>query len=108
MPTRRPRWCRSLRDAVCLGVTVLTGAPISDALRISRAAKRAHPNLPVVWGGWHPSMFGIECLAEPCVDVTVQGQGEATFAEIVERLAAGDSLRGLRRLHRAPARRPRA
>lgn len=83
-----------LTDAVCLGVTVLTGAPISDALRISRAAKRAHPNLPVVWGGWHPSMFGIECLAEPCVDVTVQGQGEATFAEIVERLAAGDSLQG--------------
>ncbi len=83
-----------LKDAVCLGVTVLTGAPISDALRISRAAKAAHPQLPVVWGGWHPSMFGIECLAEPCVDVTVQGQGEATFAEIVERLAAGDSLAG--------------
>ena len=39
------------------GVTVLTGAPISDALRISRAAKRARPTLPVVWGGWHPSMF---------------------------------------------------
>src|SRR3984957_12675648 len=83
-----------LEGAVCLGVTVLTGAPISDALRISRAAKRAHPDLPVIWGGWHPSMFGIECLAEPCVDVTVQGQGEATFADIVERLAAGESLAG--------------
>src|SRR5580698_5469676 len=70
-------------DALCLGITVLTGAPISDALKISRAAKRTRPDLPVVWGGWHPSMFGIECLAEPCVDVTVQGQGEATFAEIV-------------------------
>ena len=83
-----------LQGAVCLGVTVLTGAPISDALRISRAAKRARPDLPVIWGGWHPSMFGIECLAEPCVDVTVQGQGEATFAEIVARLEQGRSLEG--------------
>ena len=83
-----------LDGAVCLGVTVLTGAPISDALRISRAAKAARPNIPVVWGGWHPSMFGQECLREGCVDVTVQAQGEATFAEIVTRLAAGRSLDG--------------
>src|SRR5277367_6206869 len=35
--------------AVCFGVTVLTGAPISDALKISRAVKRAQPDLTVVW-----------------------------------------------------------
>jgi radical SAM superfamily enzyme YgiQ (UPF0313 family) len=84
----------SLDGAVCLGVTVLTGAPIADALRISRATKAARPDIPVVWGGWHPSMFGTQCLDDLCVDVTVQAQGEATFAEIVERLVAGESLEG--------------
>jgi anaerobic magnesium-protoporphyrin IX monomethyl ester cyclase len=83
-----------VHDAVCLGVTVLTGAPIADALAFSRAAKRLRPQLPVVWGGWHPSMFGRECLREPCVDITVQAQGEATFAEIVDRLVGGRSLEG--------------
>jgi anaerobic magnesium-protoporphyrin IX monomethyl ester cyclase len=83
-----------LDGALCLGVSVLTGAPISDALRICRAAKQARPDLPVVWGGWHPSLFARECLLEPCVDVTVRGQGEETFAEIVQRLAAGRSLEG--------------
>ena len=83
-----------LEGALCLGVTVLTGAPISDALSISRAAKRVRPDLPVVWGGWHPSMFARECLREPSVDVTVRGQGEETFAEIVQRLGAGRSLEG--------------
>ena len=63
-------------------------------LRISRAAKEARPNLPVIWGGWHPSMFARECLLETCVDVTVRGQGEETFAEIVSRLAAGRTLEG--------------
>src|SRR5712691_8964353 len=47
-----------LDGALCLGVTVLTGAPIADAVEVSRAAKACRPELPVVWGGWHPSMFG--------------------------------------------------
>lgn len=88
---------RQLDDAVCLGVTVLTGAPIDDAIAISRAAKAARTDLPIVWGGWHPSMFGRECLTdEQSVDVTVQGQGEATLAEIAERLVRGESLAGCR------------
>ena len=86
----------AIDDALCLGVTVLTGAPIRDALRITRAAKARRPDLPIVWGGWHPSLFPTATLDEPGVDVTVQGQGEATFGELVERLAAGEDLVGLR------------
>lgn len=82
------------RRAVCLGIGVLTGAPIGDALAISRAVKAARPDLPVVWGGWHPSLFPTACLDEPAVDVTVQGQGEATFVELVDLLAAGAALDG--------------
>ena len=85
---------RELVGAVCLGVTVLTGAPLADALAVSRAAKTAHPDVPVVWGGWHPSMFGRECLRESCVDITVQAQGEVTFVDVVRRLDEGRSLEG--------------
>ncbi len=94
------------RDALCLGVTVLTGAPIRDALEVTRAAKAARPDLPVVWGGWHPSLFPTDTLAEPAVDVTVQGQGEVTFAEILDRLAdcaSPEELEGIAgTAHRGP------
>lgn len=85
----------ALDGALCLGVTVLTGAPIRDAVLVSRAAKVARPDLPIVWGGWHPSLFATGCLEEASVDVTVQAQGEETFAEIVERLARGEDLEGV-------------
>src|SRR5206468_262434 len=42
------------------------------------------------------SMFGKECLQEASVDITVQAQGEETFAEILERLEAGRGLDGCR------------
>jgi radical SAM superfamily enzyme YgiQ (UPF0313 family) len=85
---------RAADGALCVGLTVLTGSPIRDAVRASRAVKQRFPAVPIVWGGWHPSMFGAECLEEPSVDVTVQGQGESTFHEIVDRLGRGETLDG--------------
>ena len=81
--------------ALCVGITVLTGDPIRHALRASRDLKQAYPGLPVVWGGWHPSLFPRDCLQEPAVDAVVEGQGEETFAEVVERYAQGADLHGV-------------
>lgn len=80
------------RGAVCVGISVLTGAPIRDALAVSRALKSEDPCRPIVWGGWHPSLFANECLADPSIDIVVSGQGEAAFRDIVERLIAGDPV----------------
>lgn len=84
-----------LEDALCLGVTVLTGAPLRDALAVTREAHARFPQLPIVWGGWHPSLFPAMCAQEPGVAAAVTGQGEETFCEIVERLAAGGTLDGV-------------
>ncbi|MDQ3928149.1 MAG: cobalamin B12-binding domain-containing protein [Chloroflexota bacterium] len=62
---------KETRNALCLGISVLTGEPLRDALEVSRRVKREHPHVPIVWGGWHPSLFPAECLAEPSVDVAV-------------------------------------
>ena len=82
------------RGALCVGVTVLTGAPIHDALAVSRAVKAVAPTCPVVWGGWHPSLFPGECLAEPSVDIVVTGQGEDAFRDVIARLIDGQRVRG--------------
>lgn len=83
------------REALCLAVTVLTGAPILDALRVTRAAKAARPDLPVIWGGWHPSLLPEQCLASGVVDACVNGQGERTFEEIVAALEEGRGFEGV-------------
>ena len=76
-------------------MSVLTGAPLGDALAVSRAVKASRPECPIVWGGWHPSLFPAETLDEAGIDAAVQGQGEHTFVEIVERLAADASFDGV-------------
>lgn len=82
-----------LETAICLGLSVLTGGPIDDALEISRWVKTRRPELQVVWGGWHPSLFPREVLAETdCVDVVVRGQGECSMRELIECFLDGRQL----------------
>jgi anaerobic magnesium-protoporphyrin IX monomethyl ester cyclase len=81
--------------AVCLGVTVLTGAPIRDALAVTRAVQAARPDLPIAWGGWHPSLFPDACVREAGIQAAVIGQGEHTFAALVARWAMGERAVGV-------------
>jgi radical SAM superfamily enzyme YgiQ (UPF0313 family) len=86
---------REIDGALCFGVTMLTGRPLGDALKILRAVKKKRPELVTVAGGWHPSLFRTETLAELSIDMTVAGQGEGSFAELIDRLAQGDSPAGI-------------
>jgi radical SAM superfamily enzyme YgiQ (UPF0313 family) len=71
-------------DAEAVGITVFSGKPIGPALDLSRAIKQRHPLLPVIWGGWHPSILPEQCVADEAVDAVVIGQGEATFRDLLE------------------------
>ena len=73
-----------IEDAICFGVSVLTGKPIKDALSITQKVKELKPEITTVWGGWHTSLFPKETLIDtPFIDITTQGQGEITFKEII-------------------------
>jgi anaerobic magnesium-protoporphyrin IX monomethyl ester cyclase len=76
--------------ALCLGIGVLTGAPIGDALAVTRAVRERRPDCPIVWGGWHPSLFPVETLMEAGIDAVVVGQGEGAFAGLIDRYATGE------------------
>lgn len=72
------------KDILCVAVTVLTGTPIHKALHFSRMVKEISPNIPIIWGGWHTSMFLTELLQNHTfIDITVQAQGEITFKDLV-------------------------
>src|SRR5207253_203314 len=44
----------ALPDVVCVGITCLTGYSVRDGLAVARTVKRLAPDVPVIWGGWHP------------------------------------------------------
>jgi anaerobic magnesium-protoporphyrin IX monomethyl ester cyclase len=87
---------RETADALCLGISVLTGPHIGAAVRVSKMVKKLRPELPIIFGGWHPSLATEQTLREPFVDAVVRGQGELTLLELVQRIATGCDWHGVR------------
>jgi radical SAM superfamily enzyme YgiQ (UPF0313 family) len=89
VPDWEERILREVQDALCLGISVLTGPMIRGAMRIAKRVKQTKPGVPVIFGGWHPSLVPGQTLNERYVDAVVRGQGELTLLEIAQRLADG-------------------
>ncbi len=85
-----------LPGTLCIGVSLLTGRMIKTAVEVSRWLKKLQPGLPIIYGGWHPSLVPEQTLRESSLDAIVRGQGELSFCEAVRRLQAGESLQGVR------------
>jgi radical SAM superfamily enzyme YgiQ (UPF0313 family) len=85
--------------ALLFGVTSLTGYMIKMGLNMCAKVRERYPDLPIVWGGTHPTIAPDQTCAHPLVDIVVVGQGEATFMDLVEAMAAGrspETVAGLR------------
>jgi anaerobic magnesium-protoporphyrin IX monomethyl ester cyclase len=91
-PEYRTRIECEVVDALCIGISVLTGPMIRGAIEIARELKANHRWLPIIFGGWHPTLVPDETLSEPYVDMVVRGQGEITLVQIAEALAAKRTL----------------
>jgi anaerobic magnesium-protoporphyrin IX monomethyl ester cyclase len=89
---------RETENALCLGISVLTGPHIGAAVRVSRAVKKLRPEMPIVFGGWHASLATDQTLREPFVDAIVRGQGELTLLELAQRMADRQDWHGIRGL----------
>ena len=85
-------------DAV--GLTVMGGPQVLTAIELSRAVRAVRPELPIVWGGYFPTLYPDVALNAGYVDFVIRGQGEETFDELLRVLATGDrwslaAIRGL-------------
>ncbi|HWE51875.1 MAG TPA: radical SAM protein [Bryobacteraceae bacterium] len=94
-PNFHKRALEELDDALCIAISLVTGPMIRETVQIARAAKERYPDKPVILGGWHPSLLPDQTLAAEYVDIVVKGQGEDAMLEIVERIAAGESMKGI-------------
>ena len=74
---------------ICVGITVMTGIPILDGLKVSKLVKKYNKDIPVVWGGVHPSILPEQTIENENIDFVIQGEGEYTFYELVKALQDG-------------------
>jgi radical SAM superfamily enzyme YgiQ (UPF0313 family) len=86
---------REAKDALFVGFSARPGDQVLRTGELCFALKRRYPALPIVLGGWFPSVFPQACLGVDPLDIVVMGQGDVAVVEIAERLRAGRDMSGL-------------
>lgn len=94
-PNLKRRVLSEVKDALCLGISLVTGPMIRETAEIGRAVKAWNKDFPIILGGWHPSLLPQQTLEADFVDIVVRGQGESAMLEVVHRIECGESLEGI-------------
>jgi len=81
-----------VKNALCLGISLVTGPMIRETVEIARAVKEWNPDFPIILGGWHPSLLPKQTLEAPYIDIVVRGQGEDAMLELVRHIESGSAL----------------
>jgi radical SAM superfamily enzyme YgiQ (UPF0313 family) len=82
-------------NPICAGITCMTGPQVGYALEISKFIKK-NSEIPVVWGGIHPTLLPEQTLKNENIDIIVKGEGEETFYELVKNLEKEKSLENVK------------
>src|SRR5262245_725409 len=78
--------------ALCFASSCILGYQVYDGYVVAKAVRERYPQLPILWGGWFPSVIPQMYLEGGIADAVGIGQGEITFAECVRALDAGEPL----------------
>jgi radical SAM superfamily enzyme YgiQ (UPF0313 family) len=78
--------------ALCFASSCILGYQVYDGYVVAQAVREKFPKLPIIWGGWFPSVTPQMYLDAGIADAVGIGQGELTFREVVRALDAGADL----------------
>jgi hypothetical protein len=78
--------------ARCSSRARASSATRSTTATSSPRVRERYPNLPIIWGGWFPSVIPELYFEHGIADAVGIGQGELTFARSSRRSTAGEDL----------------
>ncbi|MEE9127380.1 MAG: radical SAM protein [Planctomycetota bacterium] len=78
--------------ALCFASSCILGYQVYDGYRVAKMVREKHPGLPIVQGGWFPSVIPDLYFEHDVADAVGIGQGEITFREVVQALDCGADL----------------
>ena len=76
---------------LAVGVSVMGGPQLAPAIALSRVLRAQHPEIPILWGGYFPSLFPASTMSADYVDYAIRGSGETVLDELLPRLERGDT-----------------
>jgi anaerobic magnesium-protoporphyrin IX monomethyl ester cyclase len=79
-------------NATALGMSVMPGPQLNQAVPLAKRIRQMLPELPIIWGGYFATQHTETVLRAGYVDYVVRSQGELTLMELLDALKNGGAL----------------
>ena len=86
------RLMQACDGALLLASSCILGYQVTHGAQMARKVRARFPKLPILWGGWFPSVQPELYLREGVADAVGLGQGELTFWDAVQAIDNGTDL----------------
>ena len=76
----------------------MSGSQIHYGFEVAREIRDEDPNMPIVWGGVHPTLLSEQTIQNEFVDIVVRRDGEETIVELTNAIknnSSFDEIKGL-------------
>jgi len=83
---------------ICAGISTLTGEQIKYGLEAAEKIRAINPDIPIVWGGIHPSIIPEQTIQHSLVDYVICGEGEEAFPDFLNNLVKDGNLEDVQNL----------
>src|SRR5688572_11674487 len=94
-PTPR-HWLEvAVKQALFVGISGKFGDQCKHMIDAAKFVKSVRPDVPVVAGGWLPSLFPDATMQCEAIDAVVQGPGDFSIVKLADRLLEKKSLAGI-------------
>ena len=81
-----------LENVICVGVSAYVSSVTKYALEAAKYIRHSNPDIPLVWGGVHPTNDPDQALQNKFVDIIVRREGEHTLTELVDVIKQNESI----------------
>jgi len=74
---------KELHGALCIAFGITT-VQIKHGLHLSEYIRKADGNIPIIWGGIHPTMFPVQTIQDKLVDYVLYGEVEYPLLDLIK------------------------
>ncbi|MDI9216412.1 B12-binding domain-containing radical SAM protein [Clostridium tertium] len=75
---------QNIDECLFIGISSFIGNQIRNGLNFAALVRNLNKDIPIVWGGWHPSILTNITIEDPMVDFIIIGQGEKTILDLAD------------------------
>lgn len=83
-PNYKQKILEEAKDALIVGIGVWT-SEIKSAYEITKLIKEKY-DIPIVWGGWHATLFPQQIIENSMIDYVIINEGEYSLLDLVKAL----------------------